>query len=84
MNLSGAGWDNDIFVARSTDNGTTWSDPTFLNTNATIDDRYDEQPQVKTDGEGNWVALWISLKDQYGVDEDDDILVATSIDNGVT
>ena len=37
-NLDGtAGTDTDIFVARSTDYGQTWSAPTTLNTNADSD-----------------------------------------------
>jgi len=79
------GTDGDILVARSTDNGTTWTAPVALNTNAATDSGYDWDPRVTTDGEGNWVVVWWShddLGDTIG--PDDDILVSRSTDNGVT
>jgi hypothetical protein len=82
--------DYDILVARSTDNGTTWTAPAALNTNAATDSGDDYLPQVTTDGGGNWVAVWHSdenlfdpnLGDYIGTDRD--ILVARSPDNGAT
>jgi Neuraminidase (sialidase) len=79
------GEDIDILVARSTDDGATWTTPTALNTNAGSDTGDDLQPQVTTDGAGNWVAVWRSgdsLGDTIG--EDIDILVARSTDDGAT
>jgi hypothetical protein len=79
------GTDYDILVARSTDNGATWTDPAPLNTNAPTDSGADMYPQVATDGAGNWLAVWRSeddLGDTIGTDED--ILVARSTDNGAT
>jgi Neuraminidase (sialidase) len=78
-----AGWDWDIFVARSTDNGESWSAPAVLNTNAASDLGADYEPQVTTDGAGNWVAVWHSHDDLGGtVGPDADIFVARSTDNG--
>ncbi|MCP4594162.1 MAG: exo-alpha-sialidase, partial [bacterium] len=82
--LSGAGTDHDILVARSTDNGATWAAPTLLNTNATSDTGGDHYPMVTTDGSGNWVAIWVSLEDLAGAGTDQDIFVAHSVDNGAT
>ncbi len=79
------GIDRDILVARSTDNGATWSDPAPLNTNAASDAGDDKEPQLTTDGAGRWVAVWGSNDDLGGsIDTDGDILVSISADNGAT
>jgi hypothetical protein len=79
------GTDWDILVARSTDNGETWTDPEPLNTNAATDSGDDSSPQVTTDGAGHWVAVWDSYGDLGGtIGTDRDILVARSADNGQT
>ncbi len=79
------GYDNDILFARSTDNGTTWSAPRPLNTTADSDSPStdDEQPDLATDGAGNWVVVWHA--GQWGGPPTDfDILFARSTDNGVS
>jgi hypothetical protein len=79
------GTDQDILVARSVDDGVTWTAPAALNTNAGDDVGNDTQPQVTTDGQGTWVAVWRSwdsLGDTIGTDAD--ILVARSADDGAT
>jgi hypothetical protein len=69
--------DLDIFVARSTDNGATWSPPAPLNTNAASDPGGDLFPQVATDRAGNWLALWLSTDTLGGtIGTDLDIFVA--------
>ena len=79
------GTDRDIHVTRSTDNGATWSAPVALNTNAASDSGNDWDPQVTTDGLGNWVAVWESVDDLDGtIGTDYDILVARSTNNGAT
>ncbi len=78
------GYDNDILFARSTDNGTTWSAPRPLNTTADSDSpsTEDEQPDLATDGAGNWVVVWHA--GQWGGPPTDfDILFARSTNNGV-
>jgi len=82
--LSGAGTDQDIFVARSTDNGASWTPPAVLNTNATSDEGDDYNPRVTTDGAGHWIAVWHSEEDLAGAGTDMDILLAYSSDNGAT
>jgi hypothetical protein len=82
--LGGIGTDTDILVARSTDNGATWTAPAALNTNAATDSGDDEWPQVTTEAGGNWVAVWDSHEDLGGIGTDTDILVARSTDNGAT
>ena len=79
------GTDYDILVARSTDNGATWTAPDALNTNAATDSGYDADPQVTTDDLGNWVAVWQSDDSLGGtIGTDDDMLVARSTNNGAT
>jgi hypothetical protein len=79
------GTDSDILVVRSSDNGATWSDPAPLNNNAAFDSGVDSRPDIATDGNGNWVAVWSSGEDLDGaLGTDTDILVARSTDNGAT
>ncbi|GMU35338.1 MAG: exo-alpha-sialidase [Planctomycetia bacterium] len=84
-NLGGAiGTDADILYARSTNNGATWSLPAPLNTNAAIDAVSDSSPQISTDSQGHWVAVWRSQINMTGPGSDTDIFVATSNNAGVT
>jgi len=81
----GIGTDYDIVVARSTDNGATWTVPAVLNTNAATDSGRDDVPQVTTNGAGNWVAIWSSEEDLGGtIGTDNDILLARSTNNGAS
>ena len=83
--LDGIGVDGDILVARSSDNGVTWSAPEALNANAATDSGTDSAARVVTDRTGHWVVVWTSLDDQAGtIGTDADILFATSADNGLT
>jgi hypothetical protein len=79
------GLDADILVARSTDNGTTWTASAILNTNAATDSGNDDFVRLATDRAGNWIAVWVStdnLGDTIGTDYD--ILAARSVDGGAT
>lgn len=77
--------DYDIFVSVSTNDGASWSDSSPLNSNADTDTNSDYDPQITTDGEGNWVVAWES-SDTLGdtIDEDDDILYSYSTDDGAS
>ena len=79
-----AGPDPDILVARSSDNGGSWSAPALLNSNGTGDLGSDDLPQLATDEAGNWVAVWRSDEDLAGAGGDGDIFVATSTNDGLT
>jgi len=78
------GTDADILMARSTDDGVTWTDAAELNTNADSDTGHDALPQLTTDGQGLWIAVWRS-RDSLGgtIGTDFDILMARSTDDGV-
>ena len=79
------GPDADILYAVSTNNGTSWTDPAILNTNAATDMGDDFAIQIVTDGAGNWMAGWFSTEDLNGeLGTDQDNLFATSTNNGTT
>ncbi|MFO7775427.1 MAG: carboxypeptidase regulatory-like domain-containing protein [Candidatus Hydrogenedentota bacterium] len=54
------GQEFNIFFARSTDNGETWSIPAPLNSNAAQQDSFDIRPHIATDRRGNWICVWQS------------------------
>jgi hypothetical protein len=74
-----------ILVARSTDNGATWTAPAPLSTDPAIDSGVPGFAQLATDSAGNWLAVW-HFYSSSGVftGSDPDILVTRSIDNGAT
>lgn len=77
--------DNDVAIARSTDDGTTWTAPQALNPNAAADTANDSQPNISTDGAGHWIAVWESDDTLGGtIGADADVLVVRSTDNGAT
>jgi hypothetical protein len=80
------GSDGDVLIARSTDAGISWTKPDPLNTNARSDDGRDDHPEVTTDGQGTWVAVWDSYDSLGGAigGNDRDILMAESADAGAT
>ncbi|HYB98153.1 MAG TPA: DUF4215 domain-containing protein, partial [Candidatus Limnocylindrales bacterium] len=82
---SGAfGTDFDILYSVSTDDGFTWSTPAALNTNAAGDasNSSDERPDIATDGDGTWIAVWD--RTIGGVTTTSDIFYAVSTDDGAT
>ncbi|UCE58928.1 MAG: DUF4215 domain-containing protein [Phycisphaerales bacterium] len=79
------GTDYDIFFSTSTNNGASWTGPEPLNTNAASDAGTDAHPQLATDGQGNWMAVWESTEDLGGtIGTDGDILFSNSTDNEVS
>lgn len=79
------GEERDVFIARSTDAGGSWTDPQALNQNAAKDDRNDLSPRIASNGKGVWVAVWSSADSLGGViGFDSDLLLTRSDDYGVT
>ncbi len=78
------GMDRDILVARSTDQGASWTVPAALNRNATSDSREDSSPTIVSDRRGNWLTVWHSW-DSFGehLDVDADIFLSYSSDGGL-
>lgn len=79
--------DFDILVARSADDGATWTSPVELDPFAVIPPEIEDDfdPYVYTDGAGHWIAVWYSWDNHGGTIGDDiDILVSRSTDNGAT
>jgi Neuraminidase (sialidase) len=87
------GTDWDLLVSRSNDDGANWSDPEYLHDFFKSDGiGFDGgaiehfRGWVATDGDGTWVATWMSA-DQLGIPgmgSDQDILMCRSTDNGAT
>ena len=77
------GQDEDILVARSADDGASWSAAAALNDNAASDadavgglsGASDREPSIASDGAGRWIVLWNSPTG---------IKSARSMDNGAT
>ena len=78
------GGEYDVAYSVSNDNGRTWSDLSLLNPADTVDSESDESPKVATDGEGNWVAVWVSDEDIESSGTDSDIVFVHSTNNGTT
>lgn len=80
------GTDNDILFSRSTDFGSTWSDPAALNsTAANAELAGDTDPSIALDDQGNWMVVWRSGDNLGGtIGNDTDILFSVSTNAGVT
>ena len=78
------GVDSDLLVARSTDDGETWSEPVAINTNADRDWGNDFDVRLTLDAKGAWVAVWSSTESFGKYGGDSDIFSARSEDGGRT
>ena len=79
------GSDSDMLFARSTNQGSTWSAPAALNSNAASDSGSDGGGPLVASGTGTWIAAWQSKDDLGGtIGTDSDILFARSTDGGNT
>jgi predicted neuraminidase len=79
------GVDRDILVARSTDNGSSWSNARALSRDAANDAGEDSAPAIVNDGRGTWIVAWQAWGDLGGPSgSDSDIAMAYSSDEGAT
>lgn len=77
------GSDTDMLIARSINNGASWTNPVPLNSNAGTDSGVDSSPRLVTDCKGNWLAAWVSTNTLGATPPaDGDIHFVRSIDNG--
>lgn len=76
--------DSEIMVARSSNNGASWSAASILNTNAPTDSTADWAPRVATDGSGTWITVWQTNLYTTSTKPVTDILFSKSTDNGST
>jgi hypothetical protein len=79
------GYDSDMLLARSDDDGATWTRPIPIDPGAEKDSQEDSSPSIVNDGEGNWMATWhsFSAAARYG-QADSDVVVSVSQDDGLT
>jgi len=76
--LSGENFvEKDIYYSISTDNGDTWTIGAPIDVNAGADTGDDENPDVVSDGMGNWILSWESDEDLAGAGTDNDIFFTT-------
>lgn len=72
--------DTEVAFNRSADDAATWSPQAMLNTDHATEGFADDPGGIATDGNGNWVAVWVrkvSASTSF-------IMVARSADNAVT
>ena len=75
----GTGSDTEIHYARSKTGGGSCGDEEALNPDADSDNsKFDQQPHLASDGQGNWVAIWLG----EGEDSIYDVLTARSTNDG--
>ncbi|HNT88171.1 MAG TPA: DUF5011 domain-containing protein, partial [Candidatus Hydrogenedentes bacterium] len=84
--MGGAGTDMDIFFARSTDHGATWTSQVILNSTATTDgSAYDVSVRLAADRASAWVAVWSSTATLGGqILDDPDVLMTSSTNGGLS
>jgi len=78
--------DFDMYYAYSDDGGQSWSAAALLNSDGLLDGAFDSGPQLATDDQGTWIAVWNADAPAFGgtAGTDFEILYSRSTDNGVT
>jgi hypothetical protein len=75
--------DYDIFYAKSTNNGATWSDAALLQSNAATDGTaIDQELALAANSSGEFVAVWRGAADISGNGTDADIFYSVSVNGG--
>ena len=79
------GMNEDLCFSRSLDYGQTWSPMKELKIKFATDDGDDLDPNLATDGKGNWMVVWRSRdSQQVNKGNDPDIMMSFSSDDGLT
>jgi hypothetical protein len=77
------GSDEDILLARSSDDGASWSAPSAIHSNAGGDSGADLNPAVASDGGSIWLVAWESDENLGGtIGADRDLLFVRSTNGG--
>jgi hypothetical protein len=77
--MNGSGNDADVYFARSTDNGATWSNLALLNHTATLDSSTDSDEQISlAASRAGFFCAWRSVYNLEGAGTDGDIQFAVS------
>ncbi len=74
--------EQDILVARSIDDGVTWTSPVALSTDLPLGAAADFDPTIETNGNGTWITVWraLALADLTTLE----LLYSRSTDSGAT
>lgn len=77
----------DVLLSYSLDNGSTWTTSRRMNPDVSVYQARDFRPDVATNGQGAWIAVWQSRIQDFEINGipiyDFDLLWARSTDNGV-
>lgn len=77
--------DRDIIFSLSNNAGASWSAPEYVRADALTDTFEENQPQIATDGRGNWVVVSDAWDPSVSPDESKyDVAVALSTDDALT
>lgn len=75
---------SDIYFARSSDAGATWSAPAVLNSTAVAQPGIvDVFPTIGVDADGNWMCVWTTSDDNSSQSNPYEIMFSRSTNNGV-
>ncbi|MBL8859753.1 MAG: exo-alpha-sialidase [Planctomycetes bacterium] len=78
------GFERDLWFARSTDAGSTWSAPARIDAASASDTGSDTHARIATDGAGHWVVVYESLESHFSTGTDSEIYAYRSSDDGIT
>jgi hypothetical protein len=75
----------DIVVARSSDDGITWSEPSWMHADAPTEPRADRNPKLVSDRQGTWIVVWeVAGEASHPLSNEGDLFISRSTDNGAT
>ena len=82
--VGNAGGDDDIFYSFSNDEGSTWSSPAPMNTNAATDgSAIDITPDITVDGSRVWIVAWQTTNPEFGAGANEEDIAYTRFESPV-